>query len=219
MNSFIIGDVHGCFFTLRQILKHWDLETETLVLVGDLIDRGNHSPEVVNLCMQLDEAYENAVFLKGNHELLCLSYYQSGYNEVWIKNGGRETLDQFEARNFDLKKGLHWLRNLPAKYETDHLLVTHAGLSTHLDPYDEENWNGVFWNRNPPLDLGKLQVHGHTPQHSGLPRHIPEINAINIDTAAVFNQCLTGLKVDPEGNILKIIQETTHPHDSFYFSP
>lgn len=46
---FVIGDVHGCLHTLEKMLSYWEKNTEQLIFVGDLIDRGNFSPETVSL--------------------------------------------------------------------------------------------------------------------------------------------------------------------------
>ena len=69
MNFFVIADVHGCLHTFRELLTHWRPAEETLVQLGDLVDRGNYSPEVVELCRQLSQDFpEKTVFLKGNHD-------------------------------------------------------------------------------------------------------------------------------------------------------
>lgn len=68
MNYFIVGDIHGCYYTFCQLLTHWKREEEVLVLVGDLIDRGNYSAKVLQLCKELSEGDHQVVVLKGNHE-------------------------------------------------------------------------------------------------------------------------------------------------------
>lgn len=219
MNYFIIGDVHGCYFTFQKLLTHWDPQTETLIQVGDLIDRGNYSPEVLQLCINLAAKHENAIFLKGNHEVLCLDHFQKSDNPVWLRNGGEETLEQFRTSSTDLPALLDWMDKLPHKFEKESLLVTHAGLATRHTPYDAHNRRGVLWNRNQPFDIGKIQVFGHTPQHSGEPDHQPELNYINLDTAAVYNQKLTGVKLNQTGDLLSFVRIPTDERDSSYSSP
>ncbi|GAK02244.1 serine/threonine protein phosphatase [Geomicrobium sp. JCM 19037] len=64
--AFIIGDIHGNYDELLQLLTHWDPATETLIFLGDYIDRGPDSLQVVRHVMQLVK--EGAIALKGNHE-------------------------------------------------------------------------------------------------------------------------------------------------------
>ena len=76
MNLFIIGDVHGCLHTFRELLTHWDPATEHLLQVGDLVDRGAHVPETVELALQLSTEHpESTTFLMGNHEAALLRHY------------------------------------------------------------------------------------------------------------------------------------------------
>ena len=69
MNYFIIGDVHGCYHTLYALLEQWNPKSEHLILVGDLIDRGNYSWLVVDKCLSLlNDPSVFVTILKGNHE-------------------------------------------------------------------------------------------------------------------------------------------------------
>ena len=44
MNLFVVGDIHGCYYTWRQLLLHWQPAQERLIQLGDLVDRGKYSP-------------------------------------------------------------------------------------------------------------------------------------------------------------------------------
>lgn len=209
MDYFIIGDVHGCYHTLCRILEKWTPEQEHLILVGDLIDRGNFSSLCIKKCMELDAAYENVTILKGNHEAELIQYFEEGSNENWTRQGGEKTLADFER--YELKKELllPWLRQLPLKFETENILVTHAGISATEDPYNEEHEDSVLWNRKPILNIRKLQVHGHTPLMKNSPEFNMDAHSWNIDTAAAYGYSLTGLKVSQNGEILgEVIIET-----------
>jgi len=80
MNLFIIGDVHGCYNTFSAMLEFWEPEKEILIQLGDLIDRGNFTPQLVKLCRELEDKHK-AVFLKGNHEWLALQYFNKDKEE------------------------------------------------------------------------------------------------------------------------------------------
>lgn len=201
MDYFIIGDIHGCYFTFSKMLEHWNSETEILVSVGDLIDRGNYNARVVNHCMQLTQTHPNTVFLKGNHEVELIKHFRIGYNKLWVDYCGRETLEDFEANRVDIPDLLTWMEAMPLKYEIDALLVSHAGVSETSNPFDVENPEGVIWNRSPLKDLNKLQVHGHTPLKSNQPRYSAASQSWNIDTGAVYGYGLTGLKLSAGGTL------------------
>jgi serine/threonine protein phosphatase 1 len=70
MNYFVIGDVHGCYYTFKNMInKNWNKEIEIVIQLGDLIDRGRNSPHMVQFARQLSADFPDQVmFLKGNHE-------------------------------------------------------------------------------------------------------------------------------------------------------
>ncbi len=90
MNKYlVIGDVHGCYEKLVALLKSWNSKEEKLILLGDLIDRGTGSLEVVRLAMKLVKEY-NAVVVRGNHEELFINWllYPETETEVYLAQGG-----------------------------------------------------------------------------------------------------------------------------------
>ena len=111
MDLFIIGDVHGCFDTLTELLTHWKPATERLIQVGDLVDRGNHVPETVELARRLSAQYgEQAVFLKGNHEQGMVRHLgPAGPYKSWLDWGGRSTLLQYSTRRELQEPHVAWL--------------------------------------------------------------------------------------------------------------
>jgi len=70
MNTFIIGDVHGCVHRLEKILNHWEPWDQKLVFVGDYIDRGNYSGRVLKLLWEFQKSHPETILLKGNHEYI-----------------------------------------------------------------------------------------------------------------------------------------------------
>jgi len=212
MNYFIIGDVHGCYYTLLEMLKNWDSKKEYLIFVGDLIDRGNFSSQVVKYCQNLTKN-ENCIILKGNHELEFIEYYEKGENDNWLNQGGQKTLENFEDNSIDLDSTAVWFKNMPLKFEKDCFVVTHAGISKTENPFDENNIDGVLWNRKVLKNIDKIQIHGHTPLLKNEPYYNTISNAWNIDTGAYYGFGLTGLKVDYQGKLLKKINVKTDSRD------
>ncbi|WP_194776561.1 metallophosphoesterase [Pararhodonellum marinum] len=216
MDLFIIGDIHGCFFSYLELLEKWDPQKECLIQLGDQIDRGAFSPHVLLHSKQLGAHFpEQTVFLRGNHEQLMLDYYLKGPSRTWLINGGNYTLDQFQALMLNPKKLIPWLEDLPLTWENDHVLVSHAGFSSTETPLDPDNPNGVLWNRKPLLKLEKTQVIGHTPRMNGRAEYNGETQSWNIDTGAYRNGCLTGIKLRPNGDFIEEINIPTNPKDLY----
>ncbi|MGG5210150.1 metallophosphoesterase family protein [Chryseobacterium sp. MIQD13] len=211
---FIIGDVHGCFYTLEEMIRHWDADHETLIFLGDLIDRGNYSSKVLEKCMELQRSYTNCIVLKGNHEYEFIEYYDKGENLNWTRQCGEKTLHDFDQNNIDHKKIRNWFKSLSLKYETDFLMITHAGISETDNPYNEDHDDSVLWNRKSLKNIGKLQIHGHTPLKNAEPLFNQNSNSVNIDTGAVYGYGLTGLKISGDSSILEVINIPTDIRDT-----
>ncbi len=102
-NYWFIGDIHGESRLLERLLDHIQrFRPDLLVFVGDYIDRGPHSREVVDLIMQLEV---EVACLMGNHEMMMLNAVEDlgiGYSpiELWYYNGGEATLLSFGASSF-----------------------------------------------------------------------------------------------------------------------
>jgi serine/threonine protein phosphatase 1 len=212
MDYFIIGDLHGCYYTLLELLKNWNSDKENLIFVGDLIDRGNFSSLVVNYCFDLSKN-KNCFFLKGNHELEFIEQYKTGQNDNWLSQCGQKTIDDFELHKINQKEIFNWFNIMPLKFETNHFVITHAGIAKTEKPFDENNIDGVLWNRNELKNIGKVQIHGHTPLLKKEPVFNNISNSWNIDTGAYYGFGLTGLKIDRQGEIISTITVETNKKD------
>ncbi|MDO7848140.1 metallophosphoesterase family protein [Hymenobacter sp. M29] len=215
MNLFIIGDVHGCFHTFQELLKRWDPTTDHLIQVGDLVDRGAHTPATVELARELNEKYpDTTTFLMGNHEDAMLHHYAPhGPYPGWLKWGGRSTTEQYRAQPTLLARHLPWLKKRPVLWQNEHVLVSHAGIGPSESAYDPDSSDGLLWARGPLRRLGKLQVVGHTPMSDGEPILDPDSHTMYIDTGAVFGGNLTGLRLSPTGAVLDIVLIPVFPQD------
>jgi serine/threonine protein phosphatase 1 len=210
----VVGDVHGCYQTFRTLIaQHWRPQDEILVQVGDLIDRGNYSPECVATARSLNERFPSrAIFLKGNHEFECVLYHEKRSNPGWLNQGGRETLQQYKITGRSMEGDIPWFKNLPLIYENDHVMVSHAGVTATPNPFSELNSYGVLWNRVPLKNIGKIQVIGHTPV-DGEPDFRDAENAWNIDTGAYRGNALSALRIDASGKVMEIISVPTADSD------
>lgn len=93
-----VGDIHGEINKLNSLLENLNLEkSDTVVFLGDYIDRGKHSKGVVELLIELSQNV-NCIFLKGNHEQMVLKMLETKSEtdiNYWLMNGGNETLNSY----------------------------------------------------------------------------------------------------------------------------
>ncbi len=195
---FAIGDIHGCFDKLCALLDkiNIDFANDTLIFLGDYIDRGPDSFHVVDYLINMKKKHNKVVFLKGNHEEMLLNYI-AGYDRyLYLTNGGQQTLESYMARPYNSKIGpipaehLDFFKSLALFYETNEYLFVHAGLKEKVNIEDQET-DDLLWIRRSFIktdyDFGKRVVFGHTP----FPDPLVEPNKIGIDTGAVFGNKLT----------------------------
>src|SRR5690606_352365 len=130
MPTYCVGDIHGCYDHLLDLMDMvYDQEPGTIVFLGDYIDRGPKSKQVLDCLMSLDSGGTKIagdwkyVFLRGNHEEMVLL----GDSYLWHMNGGKETLDSFPNRIMP-QEYIDWMKKLKLTYETDDYYFVHAGL-------------------------------------------------------------------------------------------
>jgi len=211
-NILVIGDIHGCFYSFKELLHtHWNPEEEQLVQVGDLINKGNHSPLVVQLARKLEREHQ-AAFIQGNHEYKTILHVDGYESLLWAEQFINPTIRRYDALELDFEGDVQWMKKLPLKWETDHILVTHAGIGHFPFPYSPDNEFGVLWNRSPLKAIGKMQVIGHTPTN-GVPIYEERIPYCNVDTGAFKGQFLSGVKLTPKGEVIEFVQVLTDNRD------
>ncbi len=193
-----IGDIHGCYHPLRELVED-ELQLtrdDELVLIGDYIDRGPQSKEVLDYIIQLKEGGYTVVTLLGNHESMLLKALQEDmYLVNWLFNGGRATLDSFNIRHPDQIPDLYltFMHELKLFYQVDPFIFVHAGFNNAIaDPFTDEYQ--MLWTRQEnhfhPMFEGKTIIHGHSVNPvSDLQNRLDTHSAIlNIDTGCVYMQ-------------------------------
>jgi serine/threonine protein phosphatase 1 len=206
--TYAVGDVHGNVAKLRNLLghclAHCGESAMRMVFLGDYIDRGAHSREVVEMLMGMQTRAPDAIIcLKGNHEdMLLTAARHDGKDEAhWLVNGGDTTLDSYgvDAAADIPAAHLAWLASLPLTTSDENRLYVHGGVRPGV-PLQEQTENDLLWIREPflsdPRDHGLLIVHGHTPRRSGTADL--RANRLNLDTGAYFGGPLTAAVFDAE---------------------
>lgn len=199
---FVVGDVHGCFNTLQELLKKWDSNTEQLIFVGDLIDRGNFSPETVQLVKKLVKEHD-AVCVLGNHEYECIKAILENNETDWFKGMGAAVIEQYKKAGLKIKNDAKWFDDLPLVWQNEKFVISHAGIAKNIaNPFDKTDMNSVLWTRSPLKKIeGKIQIHGHTP-HFEHPAFNEESNSWNIDSACVYDYFLSAMVFQIDGTFI-----------------
>ena len=206
MKLLVIGDVHGCYYTLKELVqKNWKPKKEILIQVGDLINKGPYSAKCLQYWKTLQDEYPDQVFLiRGNHEQKVIDYFVEDKLDPFIPS----LLQNLEEEGLKPREVFNWLSELPLKWESDGVCITHAGISkTKQDPFTEKNPNGVLYNRKELRNIKKGQVVGHIVVKGSKPIFSPSENAWYIDTGVWIKKYLSALKISSEGVKVKVIKE------------
>ena len=225
---YCIGDIHGRADLLARL--HRMIERDAagfsgrvqVLYLGDYIDRGHQSREVIESLVSAPLADCESVFLRGNHEQAMLDFLD--YPEAtagWLRFGGRETLLSYgvSISHMPLMKDVSRLagelrERLPASHldflqETllswragDYYFV-HAGVRPGVD-LEDQHFEDQLWIREEFIESvdyhGAVIVHGHTISDEA--EILP--NRIGIDTGAFHSGRLTGLVL--EGSEQRLLQ-------------
>jgi Calcineurin-like phosphoesterase len=195
MRKIAISDIHGCIGSFEELLDKIALSTsDELYLLGDLIDRGAGSKEVLDRVLHLKSRGYQVRCLRGNHEQMLLDSLNNwddyfGWIESW---GGRQTMESFMAVvpgdipqiYCDFMAGFEYTA------EVDEFILVHAGLDFYSHNPLNPNENMLYlrnWYRHIDNDWlnGRIVVHGHTP--TGKPeiqdmlRNLENLPVIDID--------------------------------------
>ena len=173
MSIWAISDIHGCYRTFEALLQKIGLRKEDeLYLLGDYIDRGPGSKEVLDLILKLKKEDFNVHCLLGNHEIMlfhALEHPASLDAKHWKDlHGGKETLHSFGAivpREID-PKYIDFLASMQYYIEKEAFILVHAGLNMHLaDPFSDRRTMLWSFDDHPTVHrqwLGRrIIVHGH----------------------------------------------------------
>ena len=169
-----IGDIHGCADELEQLLQMIQpIAKDTLVFLGDYIDRGPDSRRTVETVLDLKSKC-NLVTLIGNHEIMLLDAMQQPLMQsLWLQFGGQQTLDSYQGGMEAIpQEHLDFLGNCLRFHETEDHLFVHANYlpGTPLDQQDPQVllWTHLTDLQPTPHVSGKRVIVGHTPQKNGI---------------------------------------------------
>ncbi len=221
---YAVGDIHGRVDLLEPLLEKIDADQAVhgagtpppLVFLGDYVDRGDHSAQVLEKLFALARDFpDQVVCLMGNHERMMLEFLDdpAGRGTRWLRNGGLQTLASYrigglgeraggeelmeacEALEQALPKGMEaWMRALPLRWQSGNICCVHAAMDPHLAPEDQAR-RTLLWGHpdffTQAREDGVWAVHGHTivanPERAG--------GRIAIDTGAYYSGRLTAAAI------------------------
>lgn len=214
-NIYVIGDVHGCFHTLQNLISRIPKDAE-LIFVGDLCDKGNYSKDVIDFV--IDNGY---ACVKGNHEHLMETYLEDAIfhdkHSPWSSDkryGGMVTIDSYQGDQSKMLLHLEWIKTLPMYLQIDKYFITHGFA---LPFYDQRNnpdfYNDYLLNR---YEKGMYVANNEVINifgHCAFDDVISGENFYGIDTGCSYGKKLTAIQL----GTMQCYYETMDPRDSNYF--
>ncbi len=211
IKTFILGDIHGSYKALKQVLKksNFNYEFDKLIFLGDVCDGWSG----VDGCIEELMKIKNLIFLRGNHDQWTIDYYTgklggSDNFKHWLKYGGDATYSCYEE-NIDYKH-LEFLLSSIFYYEFDDCLFVHAGIIPNV-LIQKQSPDIFLWDRKLVFDAFENQCKkniaenykevfvGHTPIKNfairnnkinpNKPQKFSNINLL--DTGCAFDGVLT----------------------------
>lgn len=234
---YAIGDVHGCLDLLidleRQIIDDAAPHsgTKLIVVLGDMIDRGPNSQQVIDHLLLPPPFGFRRVCLAGNHEQMLLNFVEDPVRwQQWLEFGGKEALISYGVSNSEIDTNalgseafaqvlarclpaphLEFLSGLPSMLATPEFVFVHAGLRAGT-PLTQQTDADLLWIRDGFFDEGFGAItspaefdlsKGMRVVHGHIPADQPVVTAkrICIDTGACTSGMLSALKIDKSGHV------------------
>lgn len=178
MKTYVIGDIHGCYKTLKELYSRLEPNSR-IISVGDLVDKGPSSMDVVNFCIE-----KNIEVIKGNHEQLFIKFVSDYLKTKRVKLtrwytewGGDTTMESYKRKKKVMIEHLEYFKTLPLYKEVEvngrKFFITHGFALPYYDKKDTEESHipfmsnrlyGHYFNINNIDTLehfGVINVFGH----------------------------------------------------------
>lgn len=200
--TFVVGDIHGCASEVAVLLDAIAPgAADTLVFLGDYIDRGPASKDVIDRLLRLRREGPQCVFLKGNHEDMFLDFIglRGRYGEAFLFNGGGATLESYGLESYvgaDVAERLppdhrDFFAGLQLHHVSGAFLCVHAGIDPVRD-LSQQPEEALLWIREEFIcnrhTLGLTVLFGHTPQREAF-LDLPY--KLGLDTGLVYGNKLS----------------------------
>jgi serine/threonine protein phosphatase 1 len=238
MNIFAIGDIHGSLRELTSLHKKilnsskFNVSEDLLIYLGDYIDRGLKSKQVIDQIIKLKNNKIKIINLMGNHEEFMIEFLFNNENNIeeWLNYGLDQTFRSYDIeivefikngfdnsiidklRNTLLSKmgntHINFYKNLEIAYSTEKYFFVHAGIDPEKKIAEQEK-KDFLWSRSraffdKDFRSEKIIVHGHTPVLNSTNNPY----RINIDTGCYFSGKLTAVCLNDLNDSRRFIDTT-----------
>jgi serine/threonine protein phosphatase 1 len=199
-----ISDIHGCYETFVSLLNKIGFnKSDKLVIIGDLIDKGTGSKQLIDEIIKLQEDGFHILVTMGNHEDLMLESINSQHKkDTWRFKGGAETLKSFNVSAYDELENKYkiFFESLPLFVGVGKYIFIHGGVdTTNENPFHKK---AALWSRTWRKTLNRewlgdrYIIAGHTPQ----PEHLiaSQFSIFEEDRTLIIDGGCSGFNLRPE---------------------
>lgn len=204
-NTYIIGDIHGCIHTLKELVEQIP-DGSRIIGVGDLVDKGNHPDEVIDFFID-----NNIETVMGNHDYWLMEHLKFKINKQfdklvsqdWFINPeyyGSETTIKIYEDSDKILKHFNWLKDLPHYIKVDDFFITHGfGIPYYNRKKKSEYQLSLRSNRLKRFrkdwenyeNYGIINIFGH----DAFEEVIKDKHYIGIDTGCVYGNKLSAINL------------------------
>ncbi len=230
---YAVGDIHGRADLLNEMFKriamdavtHEDERNPRIILLGDYIDRGDNSRDVIDLMISVSESLPEGrlTFLLGNHEAALLSFLQDPTERSeWLRFGGLQTLSSYGVappksnpspedlvavadalRTAMGKEHIDFMMSFQRYIKSGDVVFVHAGLDTGAS-LNEQDDEAMLWGRSDFIETGGIDglrvIHGH--YDASEPVMLP--SRVCVDTGAYYSGRLTAIRLDEGEKLITV---------------
>ncbi|GAB6988777.1 metallophosphoesterase family protein [Paenibacillus pini] len=225
--TLVISDIHGCYDEFVDLLDDmkYQANVDQLIILGDLVDKGPKSKDVIELVITLFEE-GNVIILRGNHDQRFIDVMsQEGHSEErkFYEHGGIQALNSYleltsssteeeklrlarEIINKEYKHHLTFLESLTYYYEDQNHIYVHAGLNPLYENWKEQPLRDFMYIKDPFIyektKVDKKVIFGHTKTKDihGTPDIWFADDKIGIDGGCSNGMQLNGLEISDDLN-------------------
>lgn len=223
MKTFVIGDIHGRYKALKEVLEKssFNYDEDELIVLGDIVDGGINTYKVVEELLKI----KNVIYIIGNHDEWFINHIKTGWSEkIWLQQGGANTLKSYGAKvklsNYVSNESFLDTANMNIPvthqdffnrgkyyYLRENTLFVHGGIKPKI-PLNKQKKEDLLWDRdlitfcgegNNVPNFDKVYI-GHTTTQNingdTLPLQLGDL--IMMDTGAGWNGKLTIMDIDSE---------------------
>jgi len=202
-NTYVIGDVHGCYYTLKKLLNKIPINSN-IIFTGDLLDKGFFSKKVIQLIKNNDNYHS----VQGNHETFFikygLDYFNTHRKNLWTTSntyGGKFTMDNYSSLE-ELTEDINFIKSLPTYIEIKNFYITHGYGLPYYKRRKKIEFKRAIQNNRISLENYKKEYEDFKNYniinifgHDNFDEIIIGKKYVAIDTGCVYGNKLTALRL------------------------